>query len=585
MKIKSFIILFAIFLFILAINKFNETTYQAMEISDDCKIGIDINKNGSITDNEFFEIKDIVPYCSAENFTKNENVSGDINENGKIFLHQKTLDLYKKLFLNSFIRINNGQIYVNFADAAAVVLKTGLAHTDSEEYKKYENTTEFEKLKNEGNSKQYYILNTQSYKYHTLECKRGISSFKKKYITINELPKKAQPCKYCFISATNSAKIENFSSEIIENTNSSSNIKIIESLSTKVYKPNQKCDTKICQSLKEEIDRAAHTIDMAVYELRNQPVIIDALIKAKNRGVKIRVATDKSYNISYQETEKIAKNFADIIINDAKPEKYSNRLMHNKFFIFDNKIVWTGSTNITDTGMSGFNTNSVVVIKSKDIAEIYLKEFENFMQNKFHCVKKRTETNSVIVDNSKISVTFSPQDCTITNKIIPAIQNAKKYIYIPAFIITDKELQKELIQAKNKGIDIKLIIDATGANNKYSVHTELRNNNIPVKVENFAGKMHMKSILIDDKIAFLGSMNFTKSGNQYNDENSIEIEDAAIVKYLKSNFLQLWNDIPDIYLTRNPRAESFESIGSCFDGIDNDYDGYIDSMDSGCKAK
>ncbi|MGN0013794.1 MAG: phosphatidylserine/phosphatidylglycerophosphate/cardiolipin synthase family protein [Candidatus Gastranaerophilaceae bacterium] len=585
MKIKSFIILFAIFLFILVFNKFNETTYQAMEISDDCKIGIDINKNGSITDKEFFEIKDIIPYCSAENLTKNTSVSGDINKNGKIFLHQKTLDFYKKLFLNSSIRIHNGQIFVNFQDAAILVLKSGLAHTMSEKHKQYENIIEFEKLKNEGNSKLYYILNLQSYKYHALDCKHGISSVKKKYVTVDELPKKAQPCKYCLSPTIKTQINKKLYSKIIENTNSSSNIKIIESISTEVFKPNQRCDTKICQSLKTEIDKAQNSIDMAVYELRNQPIITDALIKAKNRGVKIRIATDKTYNPNFQETENIAKNFSDIIITDEKPEKYSNKLMHNKFFIFDNHTVWTGSTNITDTGLSGFNTNSVIVIKSKDIAEIYLNEFENFMQNKFHSVKKQTKTNSVIIDKSKISVTFSPQDRTITNKIIPAIKNAKNYIYIPAFIITDKELQAELINAKNRGIDIKLIIDATSASNRYSVHTGLRNNNISVKVENFAGKMHMKSILIDDKIAFLGSMNFTKSGNQYNDENSIEIEDEDIVKYLKANFLQLWNKIPDIYLTRNPSAEGFESIGSCFDGIDNDYDGYIDSLDSGCKAK
>lgn len=117
------------------------------------------------------------------------------------------------------------------------------------------------------------------------------------------------------------------------------------------------------------------------------------------------------------------------------------------------------------------------------------------------------------------------------------------------------------------------------------MHTLLRKNNIAVKTENFAGKMHMKSILIDDKIAFLGSMNLTKSGNIYNDENCIKIENPLIVKDLKTNFLIIWNKIPNIYLTKDPHAESFESIGSCFDGIDNDFDGLIDEQDPGCQIK
>ena len=32
-----------------------------------------------------------------------------------------------------------------------------------------------------------------------------------------------------------------------------------------------------------------------------------------------------------------------------------------------------------------------------------------------------------------------------------------------------------------------------------------------------------------------------------------------------------------------PKAEGFDSPGSCLDGIDNDFDGKIDSFDKGCK--
>ena len=59
--------------------------------------------------------------------------------------------------------------------------------------------------------------------------------------------------------------------------------------------------------------------------------------------------------------------------------------------------------------------------------------------------------------------------------------------------------------------------------------------------------------------------------------------DAA--KYLKKVFLYEWDRIPDKWLTNYPRAEGWESIGSCEDGIDNDYDGLIDKDDNGCHRK
>ena len=106
-----------------------------------------------------------------------------------------------------------------------------------------------------------------------------------------------------------------------------------------------------------------------------------------------------------------------------------------------------------------------------------------------------------------------------------------------------------------------------------------------MKTENYAGKMHMKAAIIDDKISFIGSMNFTKTANIQNDENVLIIYDTDITKYLKETFLYIWNKIPEKYLIYDPKAESTESLGSCYDGIDNDFDNKIDMEDEGCFVK
>ena len=95
----------------------------------------------------------------------------------------------------------------------------------------------------------------------------------------------------------------------------------------------------------------------------------------------------------------------------------------------------------------------------------------------------------------------------------------------------------------------------------------------------------MKSMVIDDKVSVIGSMNFTNSGNNKNDENVLIIKDANIAKFIKNNFIYLWNKIPEKYEHFDPRAESAESIGSCEDGIDNNFDNKIDTQDEGCRIK
>ena len=140
-----------------------------------------------------------------------------------------------------------------------------------------------------------------------------------------------------------------------------------------------------------------------------------------------------------------------------------------------------------------------------------------------------------------------------------------------------------MINAKRRGGDVKIIIDALNASVKHSKHKELRMGGIEVKTENYAGKMHSKSIIIDDKYTIIGSMNFSNSGENKNDENLIVIKNPQIAKFYKQFFLSQWNKIDNKWLRFNAAAEGVESVGSCSDGIDNDYDGLVDLNDLSCK--
>lgn len=315
------------------------------------------------------------------------------------------------------------------------------------------------------------------------------------------------------------------------------------------------------------------------------------MINAQTRGVKIRWVSDfdeKGENF-FADTKKLMEKltcFKTDFVNGTT-QKFKRSIMHNKFFIFDDKTVWSGSANISDTDLSNFNANCVAVIDSAEIAKLYKIEFEQMYNEKFHELKEKSSGNQNIkIDGQNIvSIYFSPSDKAIENAIIPLIQSAKSYIYIPIFFISHQKLSENLIEAKNRGVDVRVILDATSAFNKYSTHKQLRDAKIPVKVENMAGKMHMKSLIIDDKYSILGSMNLTKSGESYNDENIIIIENPQIAKTFKHNFLYFYENIPDKWLKYTPRPESPDSIGSCFDGVDNNFNGKTDTQDDLCTGR
>ena len=447
---------------------------------------------------------------------------------------------------------------------------------------------------------QLVILNHHSNKYHTLDCKFAKLAHDTVIIPQKQLPKTAKPCRYCHnlnkrlkkkCHKHEKQKLYYFNYEIPKipappTIISDGNISLYFTNFTKKLKPDNKCQTHVCKEFVKLTNNATESIDIAIFGYENVPEVTKALKLAKERGVKIRYVYDEYFNPAQNiySGNDIIKGIAEISKSDRGGNSVnSNMLMHNKFIIFDNKIVYTGSMNFSQNGLSGYDQNDVIIINSKEIAKLYSQEFEQMFSGKFHKDKiKNQENNTYKIGNSEIEVYFSPQDKS-SFRIIQLIQNSKHYIYIPTFLITHSRISNELIKARQRGVDVRMIMDANNVHTKNTKHQILRKNGIPIKIESYAGKLHSKTMIIDDKYIITGSMNFSNSGENKNDENMLVINNPRLAKRYKEFFNYLWAMIPNRYLKYNPKAESKASIGPCFDGVDNNFNGKIDKQEDSCK--
>lgn len=343
-------------------------------------------------------------------------------------------------------------------------------------------------------------------------------------------------------------------------------------------KPSFLSRTDAGRALIDNINSAKKTIDFALYGIDGQNEVYEALLRAKERGVKIRGVVDSKPDNSfvYNDTKRLVQGFSSV--SDLKAP-----FMHNKFFIFDNKKVFTGTMNISTTGSGGYNANTAVLINSNAVARVYENEFNQMAGGKFqHSKENCSSSNIKIGENMEMDIIFSPKG-NFYNKLSPLINGAKREIFVSIFYLTHKNIIEDLISAKKRGVDVKIIYDAVGANNMKQKVNYLRNSGIKVKVENWGGKNHEKNMVIDSKYFITGSANFSYSGAKKNDENVLIFKSTDISGFYRKHFLNLYNSIDNQYLKITPRAESFESGNSCYDGIDNNFDGKIDSDDIGCK--
>lgn len=310
--------------------------------------------------------------------------------------------------------------------------------------------------------------------------------------------------------------------------------------------------TEVEQTLLDLIHQADSSIDVALYEF-NRVSIQEALIAAHQRGVSVRIVTDDDVLASGDFSEMFeALELAGIpVVDDSR-----SSLMHNKFFIFDESIVWTGSMNMTNTGFT-LNQNNSLVIASSELAEIYQIEFEEmFIDGRFGTAKLDNVDHHLLIADIPVEIYFSPTDLAMS-QVISEVNEASESIYFSIFFLTNDDLRDALIAKMETGVAVYGVWDAVGAANFYSDDEALCEAGAQITIENFAGKVHHKFMVIDpqenDATLITGSMNWSRAGDESNDENTLIIHDVDLAEAYLTEYQTQFNALP-LHLMCNPNV-------------------------------
>jgi phosphatidylserine/phosphatidylglycerophosphate/cardiolipin synthase-like enzyme len=301
--------------------------------------------------------------------------------------------------------------------------------------------------------------------------------------------------------------------------------------------------------LVEKINAAESSIHIASFEFDLTPVA-EALIAAKQRGVDVRWVTDDEHGLE-ADAEPDHGQFA--MLQDAGIEVRSDTrsaLMHNKFWIFDGQIVWTGSTNITENGVFDQDNNTIVV-QSAELAAIYEREFQEMWDGEFGPRSPSTLDEQVVtVNGSRIVVIFTSEDPALENAIVPIVKSATKSIRFLAFSFTDYPLADTMSQRFKAGVDVAGVFEKVGSETEAAELRTLMCRSVPVKQDGNSGFLHHKVIVVDERIVITGSLNFSTNAEESNDENVVIIDNAEIARLYLQEFERVWN------LANDPEVET-----------------------------
>ena len=293
----------------------------------------------------------------------------------------------------------------------------------------------------------------------------------------------------------------------------------------------------------DKINAAQTSIHIVSFEFDLTPVA-EALIAAKQRGVDVRWVTDDESGLGADEDP--GRGQFALLQNAGIEVRADTRsaLMHNKFWIFDGQIAWTGSTNITQSGVFEQNNNTVI-IHSSEVAAIYEREFAEMWNGQFGPKSPSTaDQQSVVVNGTPIQIYFSPED-HVLDHMIPVISSATSSIRFMAFSFTDYPLAKAMLDRASAGLNVAGIFEKVGSETESSELRTFYCAKVPARQDGNPRFLHDKVIIVDNRFVISGSFNFSSNATDNNDENVIIIDNPTIANLYTQEFDRLWSIATD----------------------------------------
>jgi phosphatidylserine/phosphatidylglycerophosphate/cardiolipin synthase-like enzyme len=289
------------------------------------------------------------------------------------------------------------------------------------------------------------------------------------------------------------------------------------------------------ETIVADIDAAQRRIEVAAFDF-DLPKIGQALVRAKQRGVQVRVVIDGE-NLEDAEVARLTGELESAGIPLFFDEREA--FMHNKFIVLDDTIVWTGSMNLTVN--DGFrNNNNMLRIVDPRLAANYLAKADDLFAG-----EGGTSGSSVLVNPTlsfgaaSLINAFSPDD-PITDAIVQRLEAARQSIDVMAFAFTSDPIADQLIAAKDRGLAVRVVMESRNAKGTGSEMEKLKGAGVDIHSDGNCYIMHHKTIIIDDRLVITGSFNFTRSAQDQNDENVLIVDDASLAARYKEEFARVY---------------------------------------------
>jgi tetratricopeptide (TPR) repeat protein len=276
------------------------------------------------------------------------------------------------------------------------------------------------------------------------------------------------------------------------------------------------------ETLIAAIESAQESIDLSLFEFDLQQGA-EALLRAHQRGVQVRIVTDDEYGIEADSDQLVMLMNGGIpVIDDGRTS-----LMHSHYIIFDRESVWLGTSSPTARNYAR-NYDHAVWIDSAELAGYFRDDFEGkFTDQRFFSPEMNHHFS--IEDTSVELYLMNGNGKKLENRLLELIESAEKSVRFMAFAFTLDSIGKKMIERINAGVEIDGVFDNVGNAPQHSQIPALFHAGARLYYHGNE-RTHEKTLIIDESIVITQSANLTANSIMCNNEYSLILHNRDIAQ-------------------------------------------------------
>ncbi len=128
----------------------------------------------------------------------------------------------------------------------------------------------------------------------------------------------------------------------------------------------------------------------------------------------------------------------------------------------------------------------------------------------------------------------------VQDEILEIIEGSEKTLDICCYLCEDQTLATAVINAKNRGVRVRVIGDDENIDNYDAQYDRLEDAGIEIVTDDNSNSMHNKSLVADSMIVIGGCTNWTYSGLFSNNNSIVIVESREIALGYLEDFQQMW---------------------------------------------